>query len=62
MNGLGYGGLHQVNVADHLRRECVSQVLVELPILQVVFRKEKLILLTDIKLDNTYKYIGQDVL
>ena len=36
VDGLRDRALHEVDVPDHLRRERVSQVLVELPVFQVV--------------------------
>ena len=40
VDGLGYGGLHQVHVAHHQRGVQVLQVLVELSVAQIVFERE----------------------
>ena len=37
--GLSYGALHQVHVADHLGGEGVTEMFVELPVLEVVCLK-----------------------
>ena len=37
VDGLGDGALHEVHVPDHLGRERVAQVLVELAVLKVVW-------------------------
>ena len=39
VDGLRYGALHEVDVSDHLRRERVPQVLVELSVFQVVWNE-----------------------
>ena len=37
VNGLCDGGFHQINVADHLWRKCIAEMLMEPPVLQIIW-------------------------
>ena len=41
VDGLRNGRLHQINITHNQRCKCVSQVLVEPPILEVVYQRSK---------------------
>ena len=44
MNGLTHGGLHQVHVSYHLWGERISDMLMELSILQIICKQNHLYL------------------
>ena len=41
MDGLPYGALHQVDVAHDLVRESIPEVLVELSVLEIVYKHDQ---------------------